>query len=136
MVMEALGLSAESSAVFKDVSENDWYYKYVNSAVTLGIVNGLGDGTFCADDPISRQDMAVISVKALKCVNLLPEFSSTSIFTDYADISGYAVEAVGRMSQAGIISGDVNGAFRPKSIATRAEAAKIVTLLYKLKGGI
>ena len=135
MVLESLALSEEGTVEFTDVNENDWYYKYVVSAVKLGIVNGMGDGTFGSDLPVSRQDMAVISARALDCAGLLPEFESTTVFTDYTDISGYAVEAVGRMNKAGIISGDSNGLFRPLSTATRAEASKIVYHLYKLKGG-
>lgn len=133
MILESLGLSADGVAGFSDVNENDWYYRYVASAVSLGIVNGLGDGSFGADLPVSRQDMAVISARALECVDLLPEFASTSVFADYDSISGYAVEAVGRMSNAEIISGDTTGAFRPQDTATRAEAAKIAYHLYEMK---
>ena len=86
-----------------------------------------------ADLPVSRQDMAVISARALECVSLLPEFASTSVFVDYDDISGYAVEAVGRMNNAGFISGDTTGAFRPQDTATRAEAAKISYHLHEMK---
>lgn len=136
MVLDALDLSAEGNTVFTDINKDDWYYLYVVSAVKLGIVKGMGDGTFGADLPISRQDMAVIAAKALNCAKLLPEYAPTDAFTDYAEISGYAVDSVGRMNNAKIICGDTTGAFRPLAAATRAEGAKIAALLYKLKGGI
>lgn len=51
-------------------------------------------------------------------------------FNDENEIDEYAKEAVAALSKAKIINGD-NGNFRPKSYATRAEAAKIVYEIIK-----
>ncbi len=136
MVLDALALKAEGECDFADVNESDWYFEYVKTGVALGIVNGMEGGIFGADLPVTRQDMAVISAKALQHIKLLPDFETVTTFADNSDISSYAIESVGRMKKAGIMVGDTNGNFRPFDGATRAEASKIVTLLYKLKGGI
>ncbi|HHW00656.1 MAG TPA: S-layer homology domain-containing protein, partial [Clostridiaceae bacterium] len=52
-------------------------------------------------------------------VNVVP-------FTDEAEISGYAKEAVAAIQKAGIIKGTGDGRFAPKNNATRAEAAVII----------
>lgn len=136
MVIDSMGFeSDEKEIAFNDVCPEDWYYKHIKIGVSLGIINGMGEGSFAPNLPINRQDMAVIAAKALEIAGLLPEFETVSTFTDNAEISGYAVEAVGRMKKSGIINGDTSGTFRPKSGAVRAEAAKIVYHLHKLKGG-
>jgi hypothetical protein len=38
----------------------DWYADYVNWAVSLGIVNGYGNGKFGPNDQITREQMAVM----------------------------------------------------------------------------
>jgi hypothetical protein len=47
-------------------------------------------------------------------------------FVDAGDISGYAREAVGRLSKAGIVSGNDRGYFAPQANLTRAEAVKLI----------
>ena len=46
------------------------------------------------------------------------------VFADRGNISAYALEAVGEMQQAGIISGRDDNTFDPKANATRAESSK------------
>lgn len=50
-------------------------------------------------------------------------------FADQAVISAWASEAVASLKEAGIVSGGSANAFNPKASATRAEAAKMVSLL-------
>ena len=49
---------------FSDVAQGDWFYGSVEEAVYAGIVKGYGS-TFKPDDPITREEMAVILVNAL-----------------------------------------------------------------------
>ena len=60
----------------------------------------------------------------------LAENGAEGSFTDFNDISDYAVSAVKAMSEKGYINGYEDGTFRPKNPATRAETAKI---LYSIK---
>ena len=112
---------------FTDVAEDSWYYGYIASAVKFDIAQGIGDGTFNPSARITRQDMSVIAARAAQLSGVLPEAKELT-FSDSADISDYAKEIVASMSAAGIISGS-NGAFAPKDFATRAQAAKIISML-------
>lgn len=130
MLVEALGISTEGAeAGFTDVGTEDWCYAYVAAASANGIVQGLGDGRFGADDPISRQDMAVMTMRAAEVAGIdLGGADSELDFTDTASIAEYAVDAVAAMKNAGILNGDETGAFLPENNATRAEAAKIISV--------
>lgn len=114
-----------NSAGFTDVNAGAWYSGYVNRACEIGIVNGFEDGSFGVGEKITRQDIAVILNNALKYKAVEVQKGNLS-FTDNSNISGYAEEAVAVLSTAGIIGGYDDGSFRPKSYATRAEAAQLI----------
>ena len=50
-------------------------------------------------------------------------------FADHAEISGYALESVEFLTNAGIFNGDSSYNFNPKANATRAEVAKVLGIL-------
>ncbi|MBR3848386.1 MAG: S-layer homology domain-containing protein [Oscillospiraceae bacterium] len=116
--------------VFEDVSESAWYAKSVAWAYENGITNGISDTVFAPGKNITREDMAVMIVRyaALK-EEVLKEENSAKTFSDEADIAGYALDAVKKMQVAGIISGLSDGSFAPKRFATRAETAKMISIL-------
>lgn len=111
------------NAGFADVSENAWYYGFVNTAYELGIVNGDENGYFYPDNNITRQDMAVMIARATGENN---EAVSEGMFSDFEEISDYAKSSVLKLCEKGIVSGMENGMFSPKSTATRAQAAQII----------
>ncbi len=111
---------------FGDVKKNDWYFPYVSALSKEGIINGISDDYFGASEDITRQDICVIIARYMN----LEETGAEGSFTDFNDISDYAVSAVKAMSEKGYINGYEDGTFRPKNSATRAETAKI---LYSIK---
>lgn len=113
---------------FKDVDENDWYNQFVVCAYNSGIVSGYSDTEFGIGDAVSREDIAVMILRAIDvCDYTLKNTAAGDItFNDEGDISDYAKDAVKKLAQAGIINGDENGNFNPKQSATRAETAKIL----------
>lgn len=110
---------------FADVSEDDWCYRYVKAAYKNGIVNGISEGCFGVGMNITRQDLSVMLVNAMKLRNIKMTEAEVS-FTDADEISDYAKSAVAVLTQCGAIGGYEDGSFRPNDNATRAEAAKII----------
>ena len=115
---------------FEDTVENAWYMPYITKAYANGIVNGIGENLFGIGGEISRQDLAVMCVRAAKLCGVSFETAEAS-FKDSEEIAPYAQEAVNMLYGAGIMVGDENGAFRPTDSATRAQAAKILYLILK-----
>lgn len=131
LLMNALELSTTEKADihFSDVPDSAWYYDYVAAAVGLGIVKGQSETIFGSGEPITRQDMCVMTAKAaeIKAITLT---SSTVDFADKADIAPYASDSVSALYGSGILSGYEDSTFRPLGNSTRAEA---VAVLYRLK---
>jgi len=111
---------------FADVAANRWYYEYVETAASLGIVSS--QGRFYPNAPILRQDMAVMLVRALGYSQLARQLAVTDHvpFTDINNYKGYIIFAY----DTGIIGGVGSGRFAPYSTATREQAAAIITRVY------
>ena len=118
---------ANASCDFADVPKDEWYYPYIASAVSKGIVKGVSDTEFGIDWNITREDIAALTFRAAQAFGMdLPQSSPEKQFADAQDISAYAQEAIAGMTKAGIINGYEDNTFRPKNTATRAEAAVII----------
>lgn len=115
---------------FTDVSAEKWYFPFVSLLAQKGVINGKGDGIFAPDEMISRQDMCAIISGCMKDLNknMAVERDITE-FADTDEIASYSSEAVNALYQAGIVSGNPDGTFRPRASLTRAEAA---TVIYKI----
>ena len=131
MLLSALKIDVSDATDnnFSDISESDWSRPYVSKAVTLGIVNGVSEDIFGKGMPITRQDMAVMSMRALNAVNRDGGEKTDTSFADDDKIAEYAAESVGKMSAMGVINGYDDNSFRPYNNATRGEAAKIICKL-------
>jgi hypothetical protein len=127
MLMRVFGFAEpEGEASLSDVGQDNWYSSSIAAANKLGIVKGKLDGTFGANEEISRQDMAVMVYRALQALKIdLKSTGQMTTFNDDADVSGYAAEVVRNMQCAAVIEGS-GGQFRPKDNATRAQAAVII----------
>ena len=126
-------VSGKSSSRFSDVASDAWYVPYVAWGVENGIINGTSETTFHPNGNISRQDMATMIKRYTDFAKFtLPTDTAAVNFTDSAQISSYAADAVKAMQQAGIINGKGGNTFVPKDNATRAEACKMLTVLMKM----
>ena len=127
IVVTAFGLSAEGdNASFSD-AKGTWWAEYANVAAACGIVNGMGDGTFAGDSEITREMLAVIIDRAIIAKNIeLYDQNDGVEFVDEEYFADYAVEAIARLGQKGIVSGIGEGIFAPRATVTRAEAAQII----------
>ena len=81
----------EAATDFDDVSSNAWYEKYIAFAKNNGIVSGYSDGTFRPDYPITRGEIAKITVKTIELYGKTMESSkqgATNDSTDETDDTG------------------------------------------------
>lgn len=103
---------------FTDTSQGAWYSDAVLWASQRGLMNGYGGGIFGTNDPVTRQDMAVILWRYAE----RPAASSDD-FEDESAIAGYAAAAVDWAAANGI-AGPVSGSrFAPRESASRAQIA-------------
>lgn len=135
MLVHALGLSVQETSAFKDVPNTAWYASTVAAAYQNHLIQGISAESFAPNKSISREEMAIILANALKLAKAAPETPEhAKAFKDAADISAWAADSVDYALANELIKGDESGLFKPKGMATRAEAAQmIVNLLNQLQ---
>ncbi len=120
------------AAPFSDVQPTADYSDELAIAKELGIVTGYADNTFKPDSPISRQEMMVLTTRAMKAAGKQTEGSvALDAYSDAAQIAEYAKASAAALVKAGIVNGK-NGKIAPAEDLTRAEAAVIMYRIWKL----
>jgi endo-beta-N-acetylglucosaminidase D len=134
-LVKTLGLNAEIDSSFSDVKDTDVYYMEIGIAKMLGITSGVGDNRFNPESVITRQDMMVLTAKAIKAAGInmkLGTADDLSSFADKSNVSRYAVQDVAAMVKSELVVGS-NGKLNPKSNITRAEVAQILYKIFNLR---
>ncbi len=121
LMVKAMGLHAEGTRSFED-TKSHWAHDYISIALLCGLVNGYSDREFGPDNPISREQMALIISKA---AGLGPGVGQCS-FGDLSKASPWALDAIARVVSSGIMKGYPDGNFAPCAYTTRAEAAMAI----------
>ncbi|MCM3785708.1 S-layer homology domain-containing protein [Neobacillus mesonae] len=122
--------SAPASSTFLDIPPNSYSYKYVEAAAKSGLINGTGNGTFGYGQTLSRQDMAVLFVRALNYTagnDVVTGNGATLKFADASSISNYAKDSVAAAVELGLLTGNNNGTFNPKGNASREQVALVAS---------
>ena len=124
------GKKQEGENKFDDVAKGAYYENAVAWAVKNGIVMGVSDTEFAPDENITREQMAAILFRYAKYRGLdtsAGENTNILSYTDFNDISEYAVSAMQYTAGCGLIVGKSETTLNPLDPATRAEAAAVFT---------
>ena len=140
MLMTAFGLERVAVGSFADVPPTHPYYRHIMTARIIGIAKGGAGNAFRPDDPLTRQDMALLTMRTLnaagKAVNSHGPDVAFRGFSDAASVAAYARDAMATLIGEKIINyRQVGGVsyLSPGAKATLAEAASIIyrTVYYK-----
>ena len=124
------GAPAAGEARFTDVAPNQWYAGAVAWAAANGIAGGYSDGRFGPDDAITREQLAAILHRYVAYKGYDTTSSADlSGYSDGAQVSAYALEAMGWATAQGLVNGTGNGRLSPKNGAVRAEVAAVLMRL-------
>ena len=114
---------------FKDVDES-WYTDAVCWAAANQIVNGVSDGVFAPDDPVTREQMVTILYRYTDYKGKVSEArADLDGFPDADQVRSYAKEAMRWAVAEEIIQGSAEGGktyLLPANSATRAEIAALL----------
>jgi hypothetical protein len=121
VLVKAFKIEKKGSKFFADTTAH-WAKDYIATAAENGIVNGYNTATFGPDNPINREQMSLMIVKAAKLTSAAGEIQ----FSDCGKISPWAREAIATAIQNGIMKGYPDNTVRPQGSATRAEAVTVV----------
>jgi len=137
LMIRSLGFAPKSTTVaFSDIKGSEWYIESVNTALSLNLALGYGDGTFKPDRLISREEAMTMVSRAMKLLtyeNTLTEaeaLSKFNLFPDHDQVSTWAKAFVLDQVSKQTIEGK-SGLLVPKASITRAEAIQLLQNMLK-----
>ena len=123
---------------FDDVDPAAYYAEAIRWASAEGVAGGYGGGVFGPDDPITREQLAVMLHRYAQHEGYdvsIGEDTNILSYADAFDVSEYAVAALQWACGAGIISGTGDGStLTPQGEATRAQAATVLMRFCNMYG--
>ena len=108
----------------------------IRQAYALGFVNGVGEGRFDPDAPLTREQLAAMLLRVVKKAEdpdwtlerdaeFPADYEMPRRFADHARISDWALDSVYCMAAWGFVSGVGGNRFAPQSTASREQAVAI-----------
>lgn len=110
-------------SLFSDVPRDTWYADGIYWARSAGIASGYSEEEFGPDDAVTREQL----VTMLWRYSGSPQAEADSTFSDEEAISLWADTAVSWASANGLVNGTPGNLFEPAGLATRAQAAVVLT---------
>lgn len=133
LISKSLNLPS-GNTTFKDLNDaHPSLRDGIQRAASAGIIQGRGNGIFDPNAPITREESAIMTDKALQYKGI--KGTEVSIpFTDQNQISDKTY--VQRLYSLGIVKGNGNNQFVPKGTTTRGESSSfLVNMLQVIEGG-
>ena len=131
IIARGLGLPQKSNAIFSDVTANDWFYNYVGTAYTYGIIKGVSENEFNPNGTITREEAAVMVTRAAKLCGMDTEMDTLAArdvlaqFFDYVKASDWSQSSLAFCYSKKILDDSVMD-IKPKEAVTRAEIAAML----------
>jgi hypothetical protein len=123
----------EINQPFKDVSENDWFYRVVGIASRTGIINGRTKEVFDPLSSITNQEMAILLTKTAEILKGMDVRVGEPKVSDKEDILHWAVFGVGFSIENGLMDLDQENKFRPLEPVRRVVATKSIYMISELR---
>ncbi len=139
LMVKALALPiTNKKCIFKDVSEDKWFYDYITSLYETGIIKGVSDNSFNPDGKITKEEASAMIERAYIYSGksaLLTDYeirSYLSQFPDYVKTSDWALNSLAFCFKYEILDDD-EIYINPKAYVKREEIAFMVYNLLKIK---
>lgn len=130
---ENVGAFTVKKYEFTDVKDPSmWYYKYVTECASLGVISGMGDGSFMPQGTLTRAQLAVMIVRSTE--NIISYRIDPKLqFNDVKKGSWY-YDAVMKCATMGIVFGKTDSLYAPDDSATREQIAAVVARVINIAG--
>lgn len=130
VLVRALGLEGDTTVTsFKDTSKH-WAREEIEIARQNNIVIGVGNGYFLPDNPVTRQELAVMLDRVLSLPGADEKFENPYWDITYKKFK-WSYNSILNMTYNGIFTGGTDGGFHPYEGATRAQMAVLMERISK-----
>jgi hypothetical protein len=122
-----------TTQVFTDVPCSSGFAPWINELVAEGITGGCGNGTtYCPNDPVKRQQMAVLLLRTLEGAAYVPPACVTATFADMPCDNPFAPWVYDLVAR-NITGGCGGGNYCPTVAASRGQMAVFVVKTFGLQ---
>lgn len=122
--------TSDTSRVYPNISQNEWYSKDANIAVSAGFLPV--DGSLNISNNVTRGEVFKVLVNAFGLAQANPSIESVKKFSDWNEMTLDERRAAAVLIDNGILSGSNTGKLNPNSNISRAE---FMTLVYRIIDG-
>lgn len=120
---------SKSGNLFRDVSQEAWYFDYIDRAVSLGLLQGTGDYYFEPNASLTRAMFVTVLARVLEVEPPKAQgFSDVQAGLWYTDTMAWAVREK-------LLEGYEDGSYRPNARITREQMCVILDRLLSQKLG-
>ena len=120
-----------TGAMFGDVPSNYWAADWIEQLATEGITTGCGNGNFCPDLVVTRDQMAVFLLRAEHGSTYAPPDASGTMFGD-VPLGYWADRWIEQLATEAITGGCGGGNYCPAVPVTRAQMAVFLVRTFNL----
>jgi glucose/arabinose dehydrogenase len=120
-----------SNATFSDVPCSDLYAPWIYDLVARGVTSGCGNGAYCPQGAVTREQMAVFLLRTAQGPAYTPPDCTTPSFGDVPCSSGFS-RWIEELVRRNITGGCGNGNFCPAAPVTRGEMAVFLVVTFGL----
>jgi hypothetical protein len=119
-----------TGTVFNDIPENYWAASWIEQLASEGVTGGCGNGNYCPNTFVTREQMAIFLLRAKYGDSYLPPAATG----DFGDVpTGYWAAAwIEQLAAEGITGGCGGDNFCPKQIVNRAQMAVFLVKAFSL----
>jgi hypothetical protein len=119
-----------TGTIFNDIPSNHWAGAWIEQLYAEGITGGCGNGNYCPNTLVTREQMAIFLLRA-KYGNTYTPPPATGVFSDVpADY--WAAAWIEQLAAEGITGGCGGGKYCPKTIVNRAQMAVFLVKTFTL----
>ena len=117
-----------TGGVYTDVKPGDFNAKWIEQLEFEGITEGCADNYYCPDMVVTKEQLALMILKAKNGSTYLPPITSGDLFTDVS-VDSFAVNWIEALANEGITEGCAAGKYCPKEGVTQASFDKMLVAL-------
>ncbi|MFZ1539273.1 MAG: S-layer homology domain-containing protein, partial [Chromatiaceae bacterium] len=110
---------------FNDVPNSHWAYGYINAIRDAGITGGCGNGNYCPQGLVTREQMAAFLVRAVEGEPAADYCGGASYYGD-VDPAAWSCRYIKRLSELNITGGCGGGNYCPEGLVTREQTAAFI----------
>ncbi len=122
---------APTGTLFGDVPANYWAAGWIERLALEGITSGCGNGNYCPDHPVTRDQMAVFLLRAEHGKTYMPPPPKGTVFGD-VPVTHWAAGWIEELANEGITGGCGGGNYCPDDSVTRDQMAVFLVNTFNL----